>query len=151
MHNSGVRQYQQVNRTSEALDADPHRLIQLLMEAALARMSQAKAAIDRNEMDVKANLLGRVADIIQTLQDSLDHSKGGEIASNFERLYDYMNHRLLEGSRLNDKNIINEVMKLMQQIKEGWDGIRQEYLDTSQPVNIKPTGQAGMTPGKIFV
>ena len=32
MYNSGAKQYQQVNVTSEVLDADPHRLIQLLLE-----------------------------------------------------------------------------------------------------------------------
>jgi len=132
MYNSGAKQYQQVNRTSEVLDADPHRLIQLLMEAALTRMSQAKGAIDRNEMDTKANLLGRVMEIIQTLQDSLDHSQGGDIADNFERLYDYMNRRLLEASRLNDIDMIDEVMGLMLEVKQGWDGIRQEYLQSTQ-------------------
>ena len=130
MYNSGAKQYQQVNRTSEVLDADPHRLIQLLMDAALPRMSQAKGAIDRNEMDIKANLLGRVMEIIQTLQDSLDHSQGGDISTNFERLYAYMNRRLLEASSLNDVDMIDEVMSLMLEIKQGWDGIRQEYLDT---------------------
>ncbi|WP_419811818.1 flagellar export chaperone FliS [Bacterioplanoides sp.] len=134
MYNSGVKsgakQYQQVNGTSEVLDADPHRLIQLLMEAALTRMSQAKGAIERNEMDTKANLLGRVMEIIQTLQDSLDHSSGGEISSNFERLYDYMNRRLLEASSLNDLDMIDEVMGLLLEVKSGWDGIRQEYLDS---------------------
>jgi len=132
MYSSGAKQYQQVNRTSEVLDADPHRLIQLLMEAALTRMSQAKGAIDRNEMDTKANLLGRVMEIIQTLQDSLDHNSGGDISQNFERLYDYMNRRLLEASRLNDIDMIDEVMGLMLEVKQGWDGIRQEYLDSQK-------------------
>lgn len=127
---AGAKQYQQVNGTSEVLDADPHRLIQLLMEAALTRMSQSKGAIERNEMDTKANLLGRVMEIIQTLQDSLDHSQGGDISANFERLYDYMNRRLLEASRLNDVDMIDEVMGLLLEVKTGWDGIRQEYLDS---------------------
>lgn len=129
MYKSGAKQYQQVNRTSEVLDADPHRLIQLLMEAALTRLSQAKGAISRNEMDVKANLLGRVLEIVQTLQDSLDHSSGGDISKNFERLYDYMSRRLLEASRLNDIDMIDEVMGLLLEVKQGWDGIRKEYLE----------------------
>lgn len=130
MYKSGAKQYQQVNRTSEVLDADPHRLIQLLMEAALTRLSQAKGAIDRDEMDVKANLLGRVLEIVQTLQDSLDHSAGGDISKNFERLYDYMSRRLLEASRLNDIDMIDEVMGLLLEVKQGWDGIRKEYLES---------------------
>lgn len=128
MYNNGAKQYQQVNLTSEVLDADPHRLIQMLMEASLTRMAQAKAAMERGEMDTKANLLGRVNDIIQTLQGSLDHNAGGELSANLERLYDYMVRRLLEASLHNDQSMVDEVIRLMLEVKSGWDGIRDEYL-----------------------
>ncbi|MEK9713573.1 MAG: flagellar export chaperone FliS [Thalassolituus sp.] len=130
MYQSGASQYQKVNVTSEVLDADPHRLIQLLMEAALTRMAQAKGAIQRSDMNEKATLLGRVNEIIQTLQASLDHSHGGEIAANLDRLYDYMIRRLLEASAQNSTDMIDEVMGLMLEVKTGWDGIRQEYLES---------------------
>ena len=128
MYNSGAKQYQQVNVTSEVLDADPHRLIQLLLEAALTRMSQAKGAIERKDYEEKASLLGRVNTIIESLQGSLDHDAGGDVSRNLERLYDYMNRRLITATARNDVTIIDEVMGLMLQVKEGWDGIREEYL-----------------------
>jgi len=130
MYQSGASQYQKVNVTSEVLDADPHRLIQLLMEAGLTRMAQAKGAIQRKDMEEKASLLGRVNEIIQTLQSSLDHNQGGELASNLDRLYDYMIRRLLEASGQNSTDMIDEVMGLMLEVKTGWDGIRQEYLES---------------------
>ena len=143
MYNNGAKQYQQVNLTSEVLDADPHRLNQMLMEAALTRMSQAKAAMERGEMDTKANLLGRVNDIIQTLQGSLDHNAGGELSANLERLYDYMVRRLLEASLHNDQSMIDEVIRLMLEVKSGWDGIRDEYLRSQgrAPVQSASAGQ----------
>src|SRR5690606_41570843 len=95
MYKNGAKQYQQVNLTSEVLDADPHRLIQMLMEASLTRMAQAKAAMERGEMDTKANLLGRVNDIIQTLQGSLDHNAGVELSAHLEIQYDYIVRLLL--------------------------------------------------------
>ncbi|WP_430459805.1 flagellar export chaperone FliS [Thalassolituus sp. LLYu03] len=131
MYNSGAKQYQQVNVTSEVLDADPHRLIQLLMEAALTRMSQAKGAMEREETESKAHLLGRVMEIIHTLQGSLNHSAGGEVAANLDRLYDYMNRRLLQATARNDTAMVDEVMSLMMQVKQGWDGIRDEYLQNA--------------------
>lgn len=133
MYNSGAKQYQQVNVTSEVLDADPHRLIQLLMEAALTRMSQAKGAIERKDMETKANLLGRVTEILGTLQASLNFQQGGDVAGNLERLYEYMTRRLLEATSRNDVAMIDEVMGLLLEVKQGWDGIRQEYLDSTQP------------------
>lgn len=130
MYQSGASQYQKVNVTSEVLDADPHRLIQLLMEAALTRMAQAKGAIQRKDMQEKASLLGRVNEIIQTLKSSLDHAQGGELAGNLDRLYDYMVRRILEASGQNSTDMIDEVMGLMLEVKTGWDGIRQEYLES---------------------
>lgn len=133
MYRSAAKQYQSVNTTSEVLDADPHRLIQLLMEAALTRMAQAKGAIERGDMETKASLLGRVNEILQTLQSSLDHQQGGDLSANLDRLYDYMNRRLIQATRSNDVEMIEEVMGLLLEVKSGWDGIREEYLKSVSP------------------
>ena len=142
MYKNGAKQYQQVNITSEVLDADPHRLIQMLMEGALLRMVQAKAAIERNDMATKASLLGRVTEIIQTLRGSLNHDVGGEISTNLDSLYDYMVHRLLEATMQNDTSMIDEVMRLLVEVKSGWDGIREEFLKSTGAVHSAagPTG-----------
>jgi flagellar protein FliS len=131
MYSKGASQYRKVGATSEVEGADPHRLIQMLMEGALTRMSQAKGMIDLNNYEGKAKLLGRVMEIIASLQSSLDHEKGGDISANLDRLYDYMNRRLLEASGANDTAMIDEVMTLLLEVKSGWDGIRDEYLATS--------------------
>ncbi|MEH6447900.1 MAG: flagellar export chaperone FliS [Oleispira sp.] len=131
MYNKGANQYRQVGATSEVAGADPHRLIQMLMEGALTRMSQAKGMIEIKNHEGKAKLLGRVMDIISTLQSSLDHDQGGDISANLDRLYDYMNRRLLEASSANDTSMIDEVMSLLLEVKSGWDGIRDEYLANS--------------------
>ena len=146
MYQSGASQYQKVNVTSEVLDADPHRLIQLLMEAALTRMAQAKGAIQRKDMQEKASLLGRVNEIIQTLQSSLDHNQGGDLAGNLDRLYDYMVRRLLEASGQNSTDMVDEVMGLMLEVKTGWDGIRQEYLESVHGVRKETDDGA---PGRL--
>lgn len=131
MYNKGANQYRQVGMTSEVEGADPHRLIQMLMEGALIRMSQSKNMINEKNHEGKAKLLGRVMEIIATLQSSLDNDKGGDISANLDRLYDYMNRRLLQASSANDVAMIDEVMSLMLEVKSGWDGIREEYLVNS--------------------
>jgi flagellar protein FliS len=131
MYSKGANQYRKVGATSEVEGADPHRLIQMLMEGALTRMSQAKGMVDSKNYEGKAKLLGRVMEIIATLQSSLDHQNGGDISANLDRLYDYMSRRLLEASSANDNSMIDEVMTLLLEVKSGWDGIRDEYLASS--------------------
>ena len=42
-----------------------------------------------------------------------------------------MNRRLLQATRANDTDMIEEVMSLMLEVKRGWDGIRDDYLTHS--------------------
>lgn len=142
MYNQGAQQYQKVNVTSEVLEADPHRLIQILLEAALSRLAQVKGAIARQDMAAKGALLGKVADIVQSLQASLNHSEGGELSQQLERLYDYISFRLVEASSQNNLAMIDEIMELLLTVKSAWDGIREEYL-SSQQVQTPPLTSNG--------
>ena len=68
------------------------------------------------------------------------------IAANLDRLYDYMVRRLLEATSHNDIGMIDEVMGLLLEIKSGWDGIRQEYVE-SQP-SLRPAPVAAASSGE---
>jgi flagellar protein FliS len=125
---SNINQYSSIDLENEVANADPHRLVQLLFEGALVRLSRAKIFIDQNDYESKNSSLGRVAEIIGTLQESLDLEKGGNIAGNLYQLYDYMLRRLLIANKNNDKAIVDEVIKLLAEVKSGWDSIREDYV-----------------------
>ena len=129
MYTKGAKEYSQVSLQTEVMEADPHKLIQLLLEGALTRLSMAKNFIEKGDFEAKNEKIGRAIDIVCALQESLDHEKGGEVSGNLERLYDYMSRRLFDANRLNDVDIINEVMSLLLEVKAGWEGIRESYLD----------------------
>jgi len=133
MYTKGAKEYSQVSLQTEVLEADPHKLIQLLLEGALTRLSAAKIFIDQNNIEKKNEKLGQVVEILCSLQESLDHERGGDISVNLERLYDYMTRRLFDANRLNDTDIINEVMGLLLEIKAGWEGIRESYEELQGP------------------
>lgn len=112
---------------SEVNYASPYRIIQMLMEGALARLATAKGCIARNEIAEKGHQISWCIRIIEGLKSSLDAEQGGDIAANLDALYDYMNRRLLEANMQNDVEILDEVTRLLEEIKEGWDGIPTEY------------------------
>ncbi|PIE43326.1 MAG: flagellar export chaperone FliS [Gammaproteobacteria bacterium] len=121
-------QYQQVGTQTSIIDADPHKLIQLLLEGALERMAMAKNRIAAKDFEGKNNLLNKSIEIIAGLRSFLDHSKGGELSANLEALYDYIERRLFEANVRNDLSMIDECSHLVRTVKEGWDGIREEVL-----------------------
>lgn len=120
---AAMRQYQQVGVKAQVTEADPHRLIQMLMQGGLDRIAQAKGAMEREAFAEKGVLIGKAISIIGGLRGALDQDVGGELAANLDRLYEYMTMRLFEASRHNDVDKLNEVGKLLGEIKLAWDQI----------------------------
>ncbi len=121
--NNALNQYKNVGIHSALEDASPHRLIQMLIDGALARIAAAIGDLKRNAPGPKGKNIGVAISIIGGLQNSLDLKNGGEIAANLNRLYDYMNCALLYANLNNDMGKLKEVHGLLTQIKDGWDNI----------------------------
>ena len=118
-----LQEYTRVGNETEIDGASPHRIIQMLMEGALQRLSKAKLAIQKQNIAEKGEMIGSAISIIGGLRDSLDHDAGGQIAENLEVLYEYMTSRLLEANLKDDINIVTEIMGLLVEIKTAWDTI----------------------------
>lgn len=120
---AAMQQYQAVNTQAQAAAADPHRLIQMLMEGGLTRLAQARGAMERGQTALKGELIGKAIGIVGGLRQGLDLEKGGDIALNLDSLYDYMTRRLMDANVKNDPAILEEVSGLLREVKEGWDAI----------------------------
>jgi len=124
--NAAAQQYQKLDTLSNIEGASPHRLIQMLMERALAKIGLARAHMTRNETQGKGENLSDAIDIIEGLQASLNHKADERMSENFDALYAYMMRRLLEANLHNDESILDEVAGLLRELKEAWDAIADE-------------------------
>lgn len=106
--------------------ADPHKLIVMLMDGALERISTARGCVTRGDMAEKARLLNRCVSIIGELRSSLDFQGGGQLAANLGELYDYMCRRLLKAIAENRIEILDEVSKLLHEVRGAWVAIPSE-------------------------
>ena len=125
MNAYAMKQYQTVNVHAQVTEADPHRLIQMLLEGGLQRLAQARGAMEYGNLALKGELIGKAMGIIGGLRDALDQEKGGEIAANLDNLYAFMQQRLSQANLQNDPAKLDEVANLLREVKQGWDGIRQ--------------------------
>ncbi|MCP5320802.1 MAG: flagellar export chaperone FliS [Pseudomonadales bacterium] len=123
---SALAQYRQINAQTGVVDADPHRLIQLLLDGAIDRIAQARGAVASGDKAAVGEALGKALGIIGGLQGCLDRDKGGEVAANLDRLYDYMTRRLLDVHRGEGAAPLDEVSGLLTTIRSGWEGIRSQ-------------------------
>ena len=121
-----LAQYQKINAQTGVVDADPHRLVQLLLDGAIDRIAQAKGALACGDTEAVGVALGKALGIISGLQGCLDKEAGGEIAANLDRLYDYMTLRLRAVHRERKATPLDEVGGLLGTIRSGWEGIREQ-------------------------
>lgn len=122
-----LKQYRQLGLETQINNASPHRLIQLLMEGVLERLTGAQSAMERGDTATKGVLIGKAMGIISGLRSSLDMSvPNTDLPEKLDSLYDYMGRRLLEASTYNKTEMVAEVIDLMKTIKSGWDGIEPQ-------------------------
>lgn len=112
--------YQKTHVSGSTMDADPHALITQMFDGVLTRIAQAKGAISRGEIAVKAEMISKAVLIIGGLEGCINHDAGGELASNLSRLYQYMSLTLAEANINDDIAKLNEVSSLLQEIKSAW-------------------------------
>jgi len=118
-----AEQYRKVGVQSAVSDADPHKLVALLLSGAMERVRLALAQLERGDQARKGKAIGEVCAIIGHLNGSLDHEAGGEIAGNLSALYDYLMQRLTEANLHNDPAPLQECLELLGEVESAWNAI----------------------------
>lgn len=115
--------YNQVSVDTDVNAASPHRLIELLFEAADESLLNAQAAIKADDPARKGEAITRVIRIVdEGLRASLN-PQAGELAERLSSLYEYVLRQLLEANRTNSHDILEEIRHLLGQVHDGWSGI----------------------------
>ncbi|MGF1643659.1 MAG: flagellar export chaperone FliS [Thiotrichales bacterium] len=117
--------YKQVGNYSNALAADPHKLVDMLYAGALEKIARAKGHLARHEIAAKGRCITQAIDIVVELKAGL-RPAGGEISQNLEALYDYMQRRLFEANRTSDVALLDEVAGLIEGLRGAWNNIPQD-------------------------
>jgi len=124
---AALRQYKNVNSHAQTAVATPHRLVQMLMQAGLDRIAQAKGAIERKDIPAKGMLIGKAIEIVGGLREGLDLEKQAQAVARVDSLYVYMMQRLVQANVQTNPVILDEVSGLLTTVKEGWDAIGDQH------------------------
>ena len=139
MYGRNLKTYKKTNLEAELSVADPHRVIQMMYEGLIERLSQAKGAIMRHDYEYKADRISKAVGIINGLQSALDNRSNPELGQRMFALYDYMKELLTKASVSLDTAPIDEVINLILPIKQAWDQIPQDIKEkTNQQILNSP-------------
>jgi len=96
------------------------KVVVMLYEGAIRFLQQAIEALDRKDYAEKGRLINRTLDIITELDSVLNMDVGGEVALNLRKLYGFMRRHLVEANSKKDANKIRQVIRLLENLLEGW-------------------------------
>ncbi len=140
---TALNAYAKTSMESSVIGADSHKLISMLFQGALLAIANAKNGILRKDIASKGKAVSQAMLIIsEGLQASLDKEVGGELALNLDALYSYMNIRLAHANLNNDMEALGEVARLLGELKEAWDSIRQTAANNASQPTQQPMPQA---------
>jgi len=123
----GANAYANVGMETGVMSASPHKLIVMLFEGAMLQVAIAMQGMKAGETAKKGKAISRAIAFIETgLRASLNKQVGGELALNLDSLYEYMSRQLLEANIKNQMAPLEEVHRLLGELKGAWDAIGTE-------------------------
>ncbi len=104
--------------------AEPLQLVILCYDAAIRDLGEAESLHQRGSMDEAYQKIRHAQDIITELLVGLDYERGGDIARNLNRLYNFILRQLIGINSRQDTSIYHHLIKILAQLKEAWEEIK---------------------------
>jgi flagellar protein FliS len=110
-------------KQSSVLTAPPGQLVVMLYDGARRFLFQASSAMQEGDTIVAHQRLRRVEDILSELLATLDHERGGEIASRLQGLYVFFLAELNRGRVEQDPQRLDFVNRQLGELREAWAAV----------------------------
>lgn len=98
--------------------ATPAELTLMLYEGAIKFGNLAIKAIEENDIEKAYRNIVKVQNIISEFRNTLDFKY--PVAKDFDRVYEYLERRLVEANMTKDKEIMEEVVGHIRSMRDTW-------------------------------
>lgn len=127
---SPIEQYRSVGTVTAVSQADPHQLVMLLYDGAIAAVLQGKHALQTGDVATKASTISKALRIIdEGLRACLEDKGDPSMVANLRALYDHMINRLLSANLHGDVAALDEVARLLGELRSAWASIAPDRPD----------------------
>ena len=123
--------------TQKVMAASPMELILMLYDGGLRYLAQALDAFERPDdiermNGIHENLL-RAQDFITELACALDVERGGELAVQLNRIYEFMLYHLAKANSGKQRQPVLEVQKMLTELRDSWKKSMESVPREEQP------------------
>ncbi len=113
-------------RTTQVQSRTPLELVVMLYDGAIRFVGTAREAVERRDIAARGEAISRALAIVSELQSTLNMEAGGEVAMQLDRLYDYVNERMLAAAMQNSVEPLDEARKVLETLRDGWATIASQ-------------------------
>jgi flagellar protein FliS len=108
-------------KANQVKTATPLGLVIMLYDGAVSFLAKAEGAARSGDWEGASGLIRKAQDIVYELMACLDMEKGGQLAANLFRIYEYMGYRLVQAQLRRDPAPAAEVREHLESLKEAWE------------------------------
>ncbi len=113
----GYQNYQ----NNKIMTASPAQLTLMLYDGAIKFCNKAIMAVEEGDIQKAHDNIKKVERIIEEFRATLNFKY--QVANDFEKVYKYLNERLIEANIHKDKEILEEVLKHLRTMRETWEEV----------------------------
>ncbi|MBN8539490.1 MAG: flagellar export chaperone FliS [Deltaproteobacteria bacterium] len=107
-------------KTTSIQSAGREKLLLMMYEGAIKFTKLGIQAAEEKRIADRGMNIGRAYDIVMELNNTLDHSVGGDISKNLEQLYMYITELYTKGNISGSPEPLREALKLLETLYDGW-------------------------------
>jgi flagellar protein FliS len=127
MSNKALQGYQNIYAQTSIESARPENLIALVFEKLLDHLLTAEKQMQAGGLAIES--LDKALDIFKIgLMPALDFEKGGEIAANLGKLYDWSIRTILKARIAKDPAMIREVYEVLLPVNDAWHTLLADHV-----------------------
>jgi len=129
-------------RANAVSSATPENLVVMMYDGAIRFMGAAIRAFEHEDpLDFNLNIHENVTKtqaVIRELNHALDLENGGELAHSLSGLYVYFDNRLQEANISKNKEIIQEILERISDLRDAWSESFQQQAEAAQLAAATP-------------
>jgi len=140
-----VQQDAQVNyQATQISTATKEQLLLITYDIGIRSCQVAEGALEEKDYELSNRELVRAQNVIRELMVTLNVERGGEVAENLMRLYDFMHRYLVQANIDKDSSKVSIVTNMLKELRQTWEEALMKLLEEYRAENPDMTDSTDM-------
>ena len=105
-------------RNQQIMTASSEQLTLMLYDGAIRFLRASITAVEAKDMEKAHDMNMRTQEIVREFRQTLNMDI--ELSENWDKLYEFMEYRLMEGNVKKDKAMLQDVLDLLKEMRDTW-------------------------------